>query len=115
MRYDWPSRNAATLAMLSLTAYYSWRDISGRLVIYATAANIVAIVIASLVGGKNLRRRLALFVSALCIQAGIVLFGELKCNPSSVCTALSGIVLAINVGALYFLLKPTQKVRIEAH
>jgi|SRR5208337_4402216 len=115
MRYDWPSRNAATLAMLSLAAYYSWRGISGRLVIYAMAANVLAIVIASLIGGENLRRRLALFVSALCIQAGISLFGELKCNPSSVCAVLSGIVFAVNIGALYFLLKPSQIVRNEAH
>jgi len=114
MKYDWPSRNAATLAMLSLAAYYSWRGISGRLIIYVTAANVVAIVIASLIGGKNLRRRLAVFVSVLCVQAAISLFGELKCNPNTVCTLFSGIVFFVNIGALYFLLKPSQIVRIEA-
>jgi hypothetical protein len=113
VKYDWSSRNAATLAMVSLAAYYLWRGISGHLVIFVFGANIVAIVVASLLGGTFLRRRLALFVSVLCIDAGITFFSELKCNPKSVCSTLSGIVLVVNVGVLYFLLKPTQGFRIE--
>ena len=50
MKYDWPSRSAATLAMLSLAAYYFWSGISGRLIIYVAAVNVVAVVIASLIG-----------------------------------------------------------------
>jgi hypothetical protein len=115
MKYDWPSRSAATLAMLSLAAYYSWRGISGHLIVYVTAANIVAVVVASLIGGKNLRRRLAVFVSILCIQAGISFLGELKYNPGTVYIALSSVVFAVNIGALYFLLKPSQITPIEAH
>jgi hypothetical protein len=115
MKYDWPSRSAATLAMLSLAAYYFWSGISGRLIIYVAAANVVAVVIASLIGGKNLRRRLAVFVLVLCVQAAISLLVELKSNPSTVCTLFLGIVFVVNIGALYFLLKPSQTVRIEAH
>ncbi|MGA3370704.1 MAG: hypothetical protein ABSC48_02970 [Terracidiphilus sp.] len=113
MKYDWPSRNAATLAVVSLTAYYSWRGISGRLVIFAFLVNILAIVIVSLVGGKNLRHRLALFVSMLCVLAGVTVSGEWKCNPRSVCTALSGIVLVVNIGSLCFLLWQVRKVSTE--
>jgi len=52
VKYDWSSRNAATLAMVSLAAYYLWRGISGHLVIFVFGANIVAIVVASLLGGS---------------------------------------------------------------
>ena len=113
MKYDWSSRNAATVAMISLISYYSWRGISGRMVIFAAATNIAAIAIASWVGGKNLRRRLAVFVLVLCILASMSFFTELRCNPRSICTALSVVVLAINIGSLCFLLKPAQIVRIE--
>jgi hypothetical protein len=103
------------LAMLSLAAYYFWSGISGHLIIYVTAANVLAVLIASLIGGKNLRRRLAVFVLVLCVQAAISLLVELKSNPSTVCTLFLGIVFVVNIGALYFLLKPSQIVRIEAH
>jgi hypothetical protein len=113
MKYDWPSRNAATLAIASLTAYFAWRGHPGHLFDFMIVANILAIAVAFLFSERNLRRHLALLVSFLCIEAGVAFFDEFKCNPGSVCTGLSGVVFAVNIGALCFLLWPAQIARTE--
>jgi len=113
MKYDWASRSAATIAITSVAAYYSWRGINGRLLVFLFVANIVAIVIASIFSRKNLRRRLAILIALLCVEVGFLFLTEFRCCPSSICTAFSGVVLAVNVGVLIFLLRPIQSVSSE--
>jgi NADH:ubiquinone oxidoreductase subunit 6 (subunit J) len=76
-------------------------------------AIVLAIAVASFVLGKNLRRSLAILVAVLCVEAGFSFVAEFRCNPDTICTALSGAVLAINVGVLVFLLKPVRGISSE--
>jgi hypothetical protein len=113
MKYDWASRSAATIAITSVAAYYSWRGFSGHLLVFFFVANIVAIAITSIFSRKNLRRHLAILIALQCVEVGFLFLTEFRCCPSSICTALSGVVLAVNIGVLVFLLMPVQSVSNE--
>lgn len=113
MKYDWSSRNAASLALASLACYFAWRGFPGRWFVMIFVADILAIGVVSVVSRRSLRGRLALLVSISCVEAAILFWGEWKCSPVSVCTAASGLVFALNTGAICFLLWPTPLARIE--
>jgi hypothetical protein len=113
MKYDWPSRNAATLAITFVAAYYSWRGFPSNLFKLCFATIILVIAIVFVFSEKNLRHRLAALIALQCVGIGLSFLAEFRCNPGSVCTVLSGIVLSVNVGVLCFLLWPIRTARIE--
>ena|ERR1035438_6935903 len=113
MKYDWTSRSAATIAITSVAAYYSWRGFGGRLLIFFIVANTMAIAIASVLSRKNLKRRLAILIAFQYVAIGLSCLAEFRCSPSSICTAFSGAVLAVNVGVLIFLLRPVRRISSE--